>query len=135
MLKDNLKETLNGLKYLHYKYNFKEFNKILIEDQLRELNIEFDKNIIFNKKKGRMYDFYLTELNIVVMYYGENHLTPFNFSKRSLHEFNNRAIKEESKRKFLSDNNIKLVPISFRRIENLRSYLISKIFNNKLPIY
>lgn len=83
-----------------------------IADLLKERNIEFEREKMFQWLGAQRLDFYLTEQNIAIEYQGEQHFKPvkyFGGEKR----FIDRKERDDRKRKLCDENGVNILYVSF----------------------
>ncbi len=88
----------------------------LIESILKENRVKYECEKSFegcSHKNKLRFDFYLPELNTCIEYQGEQHYNPISIfgGEEALKK---QIIKDQVKRKYCTDNNIKLLEISYR---------------------
>lgn len=111
-------------------YQFKSIGEQKIMSFLEKYNIEYIPQKTFaplNKSKYR-FDFYIPQLKWAIEYQGEQH-----YYERSLFKDNLSTIqkRDEIKRQYCKDNNIKLFEISYKDLKNIDNILTS-MFNDYL---
>lgn len=104
----------------------------IIDGYLKRNNVLFEREKKFKNCKGKRFDFYLPEYNILIEYDGKQHFMPVNFYGCS----NEKAEKtylyskhsDEIKNKYCLDNNIRLIRIPYT-IKNIEDYLNNELQN------
>ena len=76
-----------------------------------------------NKSKYR-FDFYLPDYNLAIEYQGEQHYRDNGFFKDKLEVIQRR---DEIKRKYCQENNIKLLEISYKDFKNINQIITSRL--------
>ena len=109
----------------------KSTGEIRISEYLKKNNINFNDEYIVNNIEGVQYlrfDFYLSELNTMVEYDGQQHFKPVKkFGGQEA--FDKTQYRDNIKNKYCLDNNINLIRIPYWDYKN-----IEKILDEKLTI-
>lgn len=95
-----------------------------IKNYLDNRGIKYQRNHIFKdcrNKKGLRFDFYLSELSIIVEYDGEHHFLENKYFGSGNLEYVRKN--DEIKNQYCLDNNIKLVRIPYYEFKNIESIL------------
>lgn len=107
-------------------YQFKSQGEKVIRDFLEQKNIKYIPQKTFaplNKSKYR-FDFYLPDYNLAIEYQGEQHYRDNGFFKDKLEVIQRR---DEIKRKYCQENNIKLLEISYKDFKNINQIITSRL--------
>ena len=114
---------------------------------LRENNINFMRQKRFSKcclKSPLPFDFYLPDYNLCIEYQGEHHFMPVIFRgnrkdeekiKKAKIKFGLQIKKDNIKRNYCKENNIKLLEIPYWEKENIEEILMKVIFDGELYAY
>lgn len=90
---------------------------------LNENNIKFEIQKTFDNLKGiskkLKFDFFIPNRNICIEFDGRQHFEPFSNIEKSILKFTQTKINDERKNKFCIDNNIKLIRIHFKDLNNI----------------
>lgn len=92
---------------------------------LSETGIEFIQQYRFEKcvnKRTLPFDFYLPKQNICIEYDGEQHFSPYKFTKK-YENFINIKRNDKIKDEFCKNNSIKLIRIPYYDFENIETIL------------
>lgn len=101
-----------------------------IEQYLKELNINYIKEKIFNNckdNKNLRFDFYLPDYNICIEYDGEQHFNAVKYwgGQKGLE---NRQYKDEIKNQYCKNNNISLIRLNYLEKDKInKEYLLDVI--------
>jgi very-short-patch-repair endonuclease len=108
------------------------FNEIKIENFLVENNIAFKKQwkIPIDTKKVLRADFYLTKLNTIVEYDGEQHYHPV-FGEK---ELTIQKQRDSLKNKYCEENNINIIRIPYWKKKSIEKILKNKILEGSTTI-
>lgn len=120
-------KVIDSIHYRIYEEEFKLKQCIEIQKTLNELDVNFEQRVSFKDLKG-LIDFYIPEKKIVLIYHG-------NYFPNSLKKIEEKLSRDKAVRNFLEEKNIKIIPVTEKRMIRLRAYLVEKLFNNKLPVY
>lgn len=102
----------------------KSANEQIIENWLKANGINYEMQYKFNDcfYKGKLlFDFYLKEYNIAIEVDGEQHYRPVMFSgniEKSKEQYEEIKIRDKIKNDYCKNNNIKLIRISYKEINN-----------------
>ena len=102
----------------------KEINEIL-----NKYNVDFKSQYKFNDCKSKRelpFDFYITNLNIVIEYDGIQHYRIIKYFN-GLDGFITTKIHDAIKTKYCKDNNIKLIRIPYWEYDNIENILIKEL--------
>lgn len=102
----------------------------LIESILKENNIKYECEKSFegcSHKNKLRFDFYLPELNTCIEYQGEQHYNPISIFGGE-DALKKQIIKDQVKRKYCTENNIKLLEVSYK--DNIQKVLTAEYFTN-----
>lgn len=80
-------------------------------------------------KKQLIFDFYLPDYNLCIEYDGIQHFKPFKYFGGET-SFNDIKIKDNIKTDYCNINNIKLIRITYKEINNIKN-ILNDIFKNK----
>lgn len=111
--------------------SYKSEGEIKIKKYLDDKNIFFSSQKIFDNCKYKIklrYDFYLPKYNTLIEFDGIQHFEPIEFFG-GIKEYNETKIKDNLKNKYAKDNNIRLLRISYKELNN-----INEILNNFLTL-
>lgn len=105
---------------------------------LDELSISYETQMTFDGLfyKGPLkFDFYLTEINVLMEFDGEHHFGPINYNnnlEKALENFESTKLRDKFKNDWALEKNIPLLRIPYWEIKNLREIIESFIsFNMK----
>ena len=105
-----------------------EISKLLIKNNIKfETQKTFD-GLLSEKNKKLKFDFYLNNFNILIEFDGPQHYKKTNFT--SINELKNDLIKNE----WCLKNNIKLYRIPYTEINNLKTYNINNLLDDKFLV-
>lgn len=110
-------------------YCNKSLGEGIIGDWLENHHIEYIRECVFDKciyKENLHYDFYLPNENMAIEYQGEQHYFPVNFKggkHNPTEEFKNNQIRDNIKREYCQNHNIKLVEIPYFEKNNIATIL------------
>ena len=127
----NPKDHLNGHGC---KYCNKSKSEQMIEEILKERNINFESEHLFKECRGIQrklpFDFYLPDYNTCIEFDGRQHFEPINIFGGE-EEFIKLKINDKVKDKFCKDNNINLLRISYKEdiISKINYFLDSSIID------
>jgi len=102
----------------------------IIYKLLKDNEIFFDQQKTFDKcfnpitTKKLPFDFFIPKLNICIEYDGEQHFKKMRFKNSNLKEIQYR---DELKNRFCKNNNIKLLRISYKNFNNIKTIINEKI--------
>ena len=134
-----IKIVYNGTTYEQLpRYHFKKPPELSgfsegeneIKKYFIEKNIEFLPQKCFDNCKNKIklrYDFYLKKYNILIEYDGIQHFTPIQFFGGEK-EYKETIKKDNLKNKYAKDNNIKLLRISYKELNNITDILNNLFF-------
>ena len=120
----------------------KSKGEMKIQIILKELNISFKKEKRFSKCKLKSmlpFDFYLPDYNLCIEFQGEQHFSPVAFKgsrkdperiKKAKRNFGQQIKRDNIKRKFCKNNNIKLLEIPYWEKENIEEILYNALYKN-----
>jgi len=94
---------------------------------LNKYNINYTQEFRFNNcryKKPLPFDFYLSDLNILIEYQGSQHYIGWSNNKKSLQQIQQR---DSIKQQYCKDNNIKLIIIPYTEFNNIEQILIQEL--------
>ncbi len=100
----------------------------IVSNWLIKNNRKYIKEKKFNNCKNKKllsFDFYLPKENICIEYDGEQHFKPTNFGspKKTKKDYIKQKKNDFIKNKYCKDNNIKLIRISYKNINNIEQIL------------
>lgn len=98
---------------------------LLIDNNIKYIREKSFKNCIHRNKLR--FDFYIPKLNMCLEYQGEQHYRPISIFGGE-EAFNKQIIKDQIKRDYCTDNNIKLLEISYK--DNIEKVLKTECFTN-----
>lgn len=113
--------------------NEKLVGKILKDNQINYEPQKLIKNIVFSENNRMCVDFYLSKINTIIEYNGEQHYRPICFGgiefARAELNFIKQQKRDQCLQQICDDNNIKLIWIDGRQYKNskLKQYLLDKI--------
>lgn len=101
---------------------------------LNEMGFDVESQYSFDDCKNinkLRFDFYDKSRNIAFEYQGQQHYQPINFGgisdDEARIEFENNQKRDDIKRKYCNDNNIKLICIPYWEYDNMKQFLINKV--------
>ena len=97
-----------------------------------EQNKDFIREKTFDDLRGKAncplrYDFYIPSKNLLIEYNGSQHYKPTKFFKDDLGAFEERRSRDLKKKEYARNNNINLLIISYKELNNLESILEEQI--------
>ena len=98
----------------------------VIEDYLTKNNIEYIPQYRFSDCRNLLplpFDFYIPSLNVCIEYDGEQHFKIVNYFNDTEEDFKERQRLDNIKTQYCSDNNIKLIRISYLEFDNIENIL------------
>lgn len=104
-----------------------------IGDVLKRLNIKYETQYKFNdckSKKCLPFDFYLTEMNVLIEFDGEGHYRPVNWNGNkevALDCFIGTIIRDTIKNEYCKKNNIKLIRIPYWEFDNIEKIIVNEL--------
>ena len=121
--------------HIRKHYGCPKYNSSHGEERIRkfliENNISFEEQKKFNTckyKQSLPFDFYLSNLNLLIEYQGEQHYEPLNFSNRSS-RFEGIKLNDKIKKEYCKNNNIPLLEICYSDFKNLENIIQEAIDN------
>ena len=120
-------EARNHLKGMGCRYCSVSKGEKELEETLNKHNILFKqqktfKGCFYSKKDRLRFDFYIPEKNICIEYQGKQHYEPVKHW-RGEKGFKNLKIRDQIKRDFCKENNIRLIEIPYTEFDNIESIL------------
>ena len=116
--------------------------EIRIYNYLKNMGFKFFQQHSFpdcKNKKSLKFDFYLPNSNLCIEYQGKQHYYPYDFktfsytTDNAIKKYNYTLNNDEIKRKYCKDNNIRLLEISYNKINGIET-LLDKELNVKEAI-
>lgn len=101
----------------------------IIIEYLKEKNISYEREKKFSNckyKRNLLFDFYIPEYNILIEYNGEQHYKPNNLFG-GYEALKKQKIRDDIKIKYCTENNLKLIIIDYKSINNINNILDNKI--------
>ena len=106
-----------------------------ISDVLNKLNINFKQEYIFNNLKNRRYDFYLKDYNILIEFDGIQHFQIYGKYTPDKDTLIKKQDYDIEKTLFCIKNNIKLLRICYKNINDIEYYISLTLTCKELLIF
>lgn len=126
IFKASLHDLITGNGYLCPSCEIKESKGVIkIKKYLKENNIAYETEKTFENCKYKnllRFDFYLTKYNALIEFDGPQHFKPIDYFGGK-ETFENTKIRDKIKNNYCKENEIKLIRIHYKRINNINDIL------------
>jgi hypothetical protein len=117
-----------GCPYCRISKGEDEIEKYLIKNNIKYIReYRFDKCINPKTNKKLPFDFYLSKLNLIIEYHGEQHYKSTGYFEKNKNSFSERKYRDTIKKKFLIENNVNSIEISYKDYNNIENILKNKL--------